>query len=324
MDRLAELFQRQRLTQDKILKISKPDDSEKGKLTQSFILHIFSEVNSLLETQNWKTNVLKTESPVKSNILNELVDISKLVVSLCNLWEITPDEFYEAYLQKSDIVDKKFDKEAAELQGKKIIATDIDGVLADWYGGLLLYAEQHFERRFDISDLTNHHISAVKKFGISKTEEEELKSGFIESGGYKTLYPIPGCSDILQKARSQGWTIIEVTSRPEKQHKRVYGDTLSWLDKSNVPYDFIFWGSNKADIVSNEIYPAKITYFIEDRLDNAVNIAKHYPDTTVLLLNYKYNIDGDISKYPNIIRVQNWKDIGRIILDGNREDEIDS
>jgi hypothetical protein len=55
-----------------------------------------------------------------------------------------------------------------------------------------------------------------------------------------------------------------------------------------------------------------------------VNIAKHYPDTTVLLLNYKYNIDGDISKYPNIIRVQNWKDIGRIILDGNREDEIDS
>lgn len=314
-ERLDEIFRRQTENQNLFVDLEHLSESERQSLTEKILLHLYSEGNSLLDNLNWKLNVLKRTPPTISNVHIEIVDMSKYIIALAIMWGMTPDTFFEQFMLKSDVVEERYENEKAQLQGERILAVDIDGVLADWFGGLLLYAEQHYERPFHPECLDNHHISAVKTYGLSKTDEEELKAGFIESGGYRSLASLGG-EATLRRAKDNGYKVLLLTSRPEKRHRRAYGDTIEWLHSGGVAYDLIFFGANKTDVVAEEIYPGSITFMIEDRLDNAVAIAKHYPETTVLLINRPYNTIGSgDERYPNIKRVDTWEEIEDIIME---------
>lgn len=318
-ERLAEIFRRQTENQNLFVDLEHLSETERQSLTEKILLHLYSEGNSLLDNLNWKLNILKRKPPTISNVQIEIVDMAKYIIALAIMWGMTPDSFFEQFLLKSNVVEERYENEKAQLKGERILAVDIDGVLADWFGGLLLYAEHHYERAFHPECLDNHHISAVKTYGISKTDEEELKAGFIESGGYLTLESLGGEST-LRRAKDNGYKVLILTSRPEKRHRRAYGDTIGWLHHRNVAYDLVFFGANKTDVVAEEIYPGSITFMVEDRLDNAVAIAKHYPETTVLLVNRPYNTNnsGD-ERYPNIKRVDSWEEIESIIMEESNE-----
>ena len=316
-DRLDHIFDIQLKTQDLFSDFASLSETDKQVLTERILHHLSSEGYSLLDNLNWKINVLKRKPPILSNVQIEIIDMAKYVFALAILWGMTPETFFEQFALKSSVVEERYENEKAQLQGEKILAVDIDGVLADWFGGLLEYAEQHFERRFHKSLLDNHHISAVKSFRLSKADEEELKTGFIESGGYRTLRSLGG-QPTLSAARHKGYKVILLTSRPERRHRRIHGDTIDWLHTCECPYDLIFFGANKTDVIAEEISPGRISYLIEDRLDNAIAVAKHYPETTVILINrpYNVNISGD-ERYENILRVNNWNDINQILEEQN-------
>ncbi len=315
-DRLDSIFSRQTDNQNLFVDLDHLSEAERQSLTEKILLHLYSEGNSLLDNLNWKLNILKRKPPTISNVQIEIVDMAKYIIALAIIWGMSPEDFFEQFMLKSDVVEERYENEKAQLKGERILAVDIDGVLADWFGGLLLYAEHHYEREFHPACLDNHHISAVKAYGLSKTEEEELKAGFIESGGYKTLNSLGG-EATLCRAKASGYKVLLITSRPEKRHRRAYGDTIEWLHSHKMAYDLIFFGANKTDVVAEEIYPGSITYMVEDRLDNAVAIAKHYPETTVILINRPYNTNssGD-ERYSNIIRVDTWDEIDQIINGG--------
>jgi uncharacterized HAD superfamily protein len=317
-DRLDEIFTRQSENQELFSDFDTLSETEKQLLTERLLHHLYSEGYSLLENLNWKLNVLKRKPPILSNVHIEIIDMAKYIIALAILWGLTPEEFFEQFMLKSDVVEERFENEKTRLKGELILAVDIDGVIADWFGGLLLYAEQHFEREFHREMLDNHHISAVKAFDLTKADEEELKSGFIESGGYRSLLSLGG-QESLCKAKSHGYKILLLTSRPERRHRRIHGDTIDWLHSSGYQYDLIFFGFNKTDVIAEEIEPGKITYLVEDRIDNAIAVAKHYPETTVLLINrpYNTNVTGD-ERYTNIKRVDNWEDIDHIILEEHK------
>lgn len=321
IDKLDKIFSRQLANQ----KMFFPDweslsEQDKQELTQKFLTHIMSEGADVLDNIGWKLSFIKRRSPQISNVQIEIIDVAKYVISLALLWEMTAEDFFEQFNDKSTVVEARYEREKAELEGIPIFATDIDGVLADWFGGLLSYSSSYFDKTFDPDLLDNHHISAVKEYCISKPEEEELKSHFIEQGGYRTLSVIDKSAPFaLRKIKEFGYKILVLSCRPEKQHRRAFGDTLDWFLRNKLCYDHMFWGSNKAELIAGEIYPAKISYIVEDRLDNAIAIAKHYPETTVFLINRPYNkalIDNSI--YPNITRVNCWKQI-LTIMKGNKK-----
>jgi uncharacterized HAD superfamily protein len=312
-DRLEQLFSRQLDNQKLFTDLERLSETERQSLTEKLLLHLYSEGNSLLDNINWKLNIIKRKSPDISNVHIEIIDMAKYVFALSIIWGMNANEFYNQFLVKSSVVEERYDKEKVELRDEKILAVDVDGILADWFGGLLLYAEQYYERKFCGTNLTNHHISAVKSFEISKVEEEELKAAFIESGGYKRLSSMGGQKQ-LANAKTQGYKNLLLTSRPEKRHKRAYGDTIEWLHSKGYQYDFIFFGANKPEVIAEDIYPGTITFLIEDRLDNAIAIAKSYPETKIILFNRPYNITKfDDTDYPNIIRVDTWEEVEEII-----------
>ncbi len=316
-DKLDGIFNKQIETQNLFMDIENLSEKEKQELTESLLHHLYSEGYSLLDNLNWKLNKLKRKPPILSNVHIEIIDMAKYIFALAIIWGMSPEEFFNQFMLKSDVVEERYENERAQLKGERILAVDIDGVLADWFGGLLLYAEHHYERGFHQKYLDNHHISAVKTYRLTKADEEELKTGFIESGGYRTLTSLGGQPTLLAAQRA-GYKVILLTSRPERRHRRVHGDTIDWLHTIGCPYDLIFFGSNKTDVISEDIEPGRITYLIEDRLDNAIAVAKHYPETTVILINrpYNTNVSGD-ERYDNIIRVNTWREIDLILEESN-------
>jgi hypothetical protein len=77
-----------------------------------YVLHMHSEVNEILEAIGgaWKT--YKYEHPAdKQEILKECVDLVKLTIGcMCN-FDITEDEFFDAFIEKSRIMEERLQKE---------------------------------------------------------------------------------------------------------------------------------------------------------------------------------------------------------------------
>ena len=85
-----------------------------------YVLHMHSEVNEILEAIGgaWKT--YKVEHPVnKQEVLKECVDLIKLTIGcMCN-FDITVDEFFDAFVEKSRIMEERLRKENDKKKSNK-------------------------------------------------------------------------------------------------------------------------------------------------------------------------------------------------------------
>jgi hypothetical protein len=82
----------------------------------NLILHTHSELSELYREINWKMNVSQKQKPKASSILEEGIDVIKLIFAIFLHFQYTPREISEMFFAKSEIVWEKF--------------------LTDFYGGI--------------------------------------------------------------------------------------------------------------------------------------------------------------------------------------------
>jgi hypothetical protein len=82
------------------------DIGYRQQITKDYILHMFSEMDELLQTINWKLNNNKDKKINFDKLKEEWIDAYKFWLSIGILWDITPEDFEKAYWEKTNKLEK--------------------------------------------------------------------------------------------------------------------------------------------------------------------------------------------------------------------------
>ena len=261
----------------------------KAQVAKDLSLGLYEEVSELSKiVGHYKAHVLKTPPIEKVNVADGAADVLKYLISIAQLYSVTAEELFQAFVRKSNVVDDRAKGERLELErDTKLIIVDVDNVIADLSG----WQSKLNEARGG-APMNDRTVQLL----------ESLKEDFYRDGGFLHLPPIDGAADGLKAISEAGWKIVLISARPYWQYKRVYGDTVEWLQKHGMTYDLILFNKDKAEAIYEHIFPARPSYFIEDREKHAKEVAGI--GVPVLLLDWDYN--RDIEENGLITRMADW------------------
>jgi len=203
-------------------------------VAKDYILHLIKEATEILdELACWKMHRASKGEVIRGNELEEIVDTLKYTLGLAQVLGFTFEELETAFMQKSMVVNQRFDQERSlpQLRDEPCVLVDVDGVLSDYPRCFHAWVvDNGFDARLTVSDLLYR---------------ENVKKAYRESGAKANQPVLPGAHDLLDAIWEEKAKIILLTMRPYAQHYRIYPDTLLWLKKNGLQYDAILWAKDK-------------------------------------------------------------------------------
>ena len=250
---------------------------ERSQWTDELLLGLYEEVGELSRAIRERTHVVPERAP-DGNVIEEVVDTLKYLLALAHLQGVSGRAITDAFLSKTVACEQRFKQRKLDLEGRKVLVTDIDPFVEEFgaYG--------------------------KAKGGV---ELEQAKGRWYEAGKFLTLPRIKGAIPALQRFRDEGYLIAIITARPVWEHRRVRGDTVKWLEENGVPHDILLFDKDKYDALVKHVLPARVVTFIEDRDKHAIELAAH--GIPVTLINKSYN--QTLAAHECITRVDDWADI---------------
>jgi uncharacterized HAD superfamily protein len=284
------------------------DKVVKQKATKEFAIGIISEVNELLNTINWKVHRLEKYPVFKTQVLEEIIDIYKYLVSIASLWGISPEEFCDEFDRKDLVNWQRYKQEQMLLNlanKKRVCAIDIDGVLCRYPENLLKFLNEKLSLNIKLSQITELHgiENIYALFGVDIKQYRMLKEEFAESDMFcKNVEVADGASEFTNRLKLLGYTVVLLSGRPYKQHNRIFADTIEWCKKNRIAYDVIMWDKNKdLNILKNF---KNLKFLVEDDPDIATSVAKL--GYKVLLVERPYN---NFASGENIIKIKSLMEV---------------
>ena len=271
MDRLKEVFkiqkdftnkffEKQGLSLNEVMK----DKELKIKWNKEYVLALSKEVYEVLDEIDWKMHTSKDSEDINDNVLEECVDVLKYLFGIIQLNGFDVDDLYEKFIDKSKVVEAKFNQEEVmkkiKSSDKKIAFIDIDGVLADWPGGFLKW----------LGDEHNMQFSSLSQFklNVNKKQQYKLKSEYRTCGIKSKLDVLSGVETFMKKT-CEKYNVVLLTARPYKKYFRIYSDTIKWLADNNICYDAIVFDEEKEKYIINNFDTDKVAFCIDDDIQNA-------------------------------------------------------
>lgn len=195
---------------------------------------------------------------------------------------------------------------------KKIIAVDIDGVLADWVGSAIPILNDILETNITIQDDVS--FSLHEAFGVSKKRMENAIDELYDIITVKDLKPVIGSQDAISLL-SKNFKIIAITARPSNFHqltkewvKDHFGDEIEVM-LGRAQGNSIGAGLHlnpKVDICKSN----KVICLVEDNPDEILGLR----GTQTEPLCHMWPWNTQIIDYPEIPR-GNWNYLKEYILE---------
>ncbi|MBI2593198.1 hypothetical protein HYW44_00960 [Candidatus Daviesbacteria bacterium] len=186
---------------------------------------------------------------------------------------------------------------------KKVIAVDIDEVLADFLSYFVYFHNLMYKTSAKREDFKNYYLHE-----ILGTDRDEMHIRYLEFKTFsllERLKPIKGAHRGIKKLIELGYAPHLLTARPKVIEK----ETRKWLDIHfkgiDLPLHFARDERDKfkkKSIVCKEI-GAKI--IIEDHLDNALDCSES--GIKVFLIDAPWNQSESLPE--NVVRVKSWREI---------------
>lgn len=273
---------------------------------KEFFFHISKELTDLVDClPRWKMhyqNEEGIEEPIRSNIIEEYIDVLKYFMGLGQVLGISYKEILDGYRDKTEVVKQKYEqnKKFSRLQNKEVIIFDIDGVINDYPYCFLDWLKVKKNIHYESLDQMKSELD-IWSYEKLKTLYRLSRDKRFQPINIKTV-------EVMQHLKKQGETIILFTNRPVSKYKIIYTDTLYWLNHGEIPFDAIYWSDYQK---KEDIYKLKfrIKFIVEDDLDNAKNFNHASADGhIVFLLNKKYNQD-EFYKNKLLVRIDSPMDI---------------
>lgn len=297
MDKIQELLAHQKAFQTQRKKFDGINQTED---TKEIILWMHTELSELLEALNVKVYSKDIPSPSESNVKDNIIDLFKFNLMLMNEWGMDSDEVVEEFYRKSRVIEQKWTQaQDVVLQDGNCICIDIDGVLCD-----LISTWKEFLNFQGISPVReNQELLDFSEYldDDHRLKYDLLKSEFRSSGRKRNALVYPTVSDTI-KELSKKYQILIVSARPVDKYRRMYADTIEWLEMANIKYDSLIFESKKRDWVLK--HQEKIVFCVEDDPNQALSLANVGIQT--FLIDREYNMG---ITHENITRIKDFKEI---------------
>lgn len=102
------------------------------------------------------------------------------------------------------------------------IVSDVDDVLCDLQSTVINMFNERYNTNYSIEDFTDYNVENI----LPLQESIAMKEIYGENGLYKTIKPIPGAQDGLQKLVDAGHQVYLVSDAIPK----TYGEKIKWLN----------------------------------------------------------------------------------------------
>jgi NTP pyrophosphatase (non-canonical NTP hydrolase)/uncharacterized HAD superfamily protein len=253
---------------------------EATRQTKEMALYLVSELDELLRCTAWKKHRRQYVRPNPAQVKEELTDIFKYWVSLCQIWGFTPTDMIREYWRKSMVVQQRYSEEHLLKLNWPIALIDIDGVLANYRQGILEYILNHGtpetlrKQALELMEMQEVPYVSAETLKVTESAWQQLKHEYRIQGQKVSLDAYDDAEDFLVGLRLSSYTIVMITSRPIDKYPTLFSDTLEWLQKYNLQYDAIWWTHDKRERVALEDITDQVAFAVEDSLENALEFAE--------------------------------------------------
>jgi NTP pyrophosphatase (non-canonical NTP hydrolase) len=250
MTSLDDLFKLQKRYNDRIMDRDHNYDPEQW--SETYLLGISSEIAEVLREINWKRNRPANVSPDRSNISYELADLTKFIISLWQIWGFTAEDMTNISAIKSKFLEQKIIQEYNTYYPDRVMIVDLDGSIADWrfsFNNWLRTVKKIYLKLDDPA----HSLMMDSDLSMEYPDYHEWKNEFESSGQYAEIMMYPNTSAFLRHQKDNGQFIVYYTARPNNKYHRIWFDTMSWLEKRNLPVDELWFGSTERILLANKL-----------------------------------------------------------------------
>lgn len=186
---------------------------------------------------------------------------------------------------------------------KKVIVTDVDGVLLNWEDAFQIWMEhQGFER------VKGHQFiyNAAEQFGLNKTEGRKWVRLFNQSAAIGFLPPLRDAQEIVSLLNNNyGYRFVVCTSLSKDKNaqelrtrnlKKIFGDVFD-------EFVYLDTGADKDAALYKLAKKYRGCLWIEDKLENCEVGAKVDFESVLMEHGYNMNLDHDF------FVAKSWEDI---------------
>lgn len=310
------MWERQKLFNRNFIDFENLDFDKKQTMTKEYVLHMLSEANSLLDEVNWKLHHKKDIPVNRRDLVYEVIDVWKYLLSICLVWDISPSEFCSAFDDKSALVEQRYLQEFSQIENRKVVICDIDGVLSDYPESFLKYVEEE-ERLLHndfhaTSECTNLDLYQLLEGQVPSSLLKEYKHRYRSGGLIKQEKVNEDTREFLHRCKDKGYYLVLLTSRPFDTYKCLFVDTYSWLVDNGIEFDMLLHDSKKRDKVSKILETSDIEVIIDDD-PRLVNNLKGLDKLNKILLvdrpyNQEYECSGKVERVKSLSEYLNKLD----------------
>jgi hypothetical protein len=244
------------------------DESEVAEQIKDFTVFTESELHELLRTMKWKKHRNRPVNQNRGHTRDEAADVLKCMLSIFQILGLTPESLFEAYWDKTAVVRQRYNEEWVQRLDRPCALVDIDLVLCDYITGVCNWLHRYAQNKVPVDRLQRVlnerlYINA-DNLGLRQEVWKKMKHELRVSGAKRFFPAYPDAQPFLQALRRRGLQVVIFTSRPVDRYPNLYTDTLLWLDRNELPYDFIMWSLDKAELVLEEDLREHVRLFADD------------------------------------------------------------
>jgi hypothetical protein len=258
--------------------------SEKEEITKTLALCLHQETSALISTINFREHVEKEKVPDLQNLKYEAVDAFRYILAILNTWDITPQEFSNAFYEKDAYLNLRNELSLRKWEGQSVLIVDVDDVLAEFRSGFSNWLREAKKIYASVDSKEYYFITALSE---ANENPEQIFEEYLAGGGFAALEEVTGAFNALKELRSQGYWIQLLTARPDERLKCLY-DTYTWLRNYSDCFDAIDFSTEKFRWCAQSKYydSGAIKFAIDDSPKHATEYAKHGIKTLVPLKPY--------------------------------------
>jgi FMN phosphatase YigB (HAD superfamily) len=247
---------------NKLIWDERGDDKATVARLKDLTVGMVEEALEFLRTYDYKSHRRPTgKLPNVAHSHEELIDMFKFWLSLADVAGFPMERLEELYYAKSRVVQYRYQEEWLKQIDRPSVIVDIDGVLANYVIGMCTWAKewgpallqlrpaetmQFVSHLKNMIDMKSTHIH-VDQTGVTPDQWRVVKHEFRIRGGKVSLPVYIDAHSFLEWCQAHGWIIILVTSRPVDRYPNIFTDTLAWLDAMGLPFDHLWWATDKTD-----------------------------------------------------------------------------
>ena len=187
-------------------------------------------------------------------------------------------------------------------QPRFVLGVDLDGVCADFYGGLRPIAAEWLGVSADT--LPSEVSHGLTEWGIDSAPggyEALHRFAVTQRNLFRELKPVDGAPATLRKLSARDVRIRIVTNRLfiKYFHQRAVRQTIEWLDYYDIPYWDLCFMRDKAAVGAD--------LYVEDAPDNVRLLRADGYSTVVFSNSTNRHLPGP--------RADSWEEVGQLVME---------